>query len=134
MSSIYVTSKHSHVELWRHYRHRGHNIVSSWIDLEEAIDTEIVGQRYWPIWMQEAHEAEYLVFYAAPGETSHHGSLLEIASCLIGGGTILHVGVSETMKTSNGQLADFTYHPRWKRVAGLEKAFEIIQNPTLLLQ
>lgn len=127
-STIYVSSKHIHVQLWRHYRHRGHNIISSWIDLDEILDLETVGRKYWPIWLGEAYASDFLIFYAVPSDTNHNSCLLEIASCLQGGGTILHVGVSEAMKTYDGEMADFTYHPRWKRIANLDKAFETIAS------
>lgn len=130
---IYVSSRNEHVLMWRYYRQLGHNIISSWIDLEGILDHASIGATYWPIWLAEAHGADYLIFYAVQTDKGQHGaSLLEIGACLAGGGTILHVGVSDTMKTLNGELADFTGHPKWNRLPDLVSAFRVIQEPAYL--
>lgn len=127
--TIYVSSKHTHIELWRYHRLHGHNIISSWIDLDGVFDAETIGKEYWPVWLAEAASADYLIFYAVPADRHQHQScLLEIAACLAAGGIILHVGVSDMTKTLNGELADFTYHPRWHRIAGLDRALDIAAN------
>lgn len=116
--------------MWRYYRRLGKNIISSWIDLEGLLDRETIGSTYWPKWIEEAHHADYLIFYAvATDKGQHNASLLEIGACLAGGGTILHIGVSDTMKTLDGEIADFTSHPKWHRLVDLESSFQIIQNP-----
>lgn len=125
---IYVSSKTTHVQMWKHYRTRGYNIISSWLDIDETLSVEQIGHDYWPVWLAEATSSDYLIFYAAPSDRNHNSCLLEIAACLAGGGTILHIGVSENTKTQNGELADFTHHPRWKRLADLEAAFTIAQE------
>lgn len=122
---IYVSSKRMHAQMWLHYRKR-FNIISSWIDVG-IDDPEIVGQ-WWPSWLAEAYAAPYLIFYAKNGDASHASCLLEIGACLAGGGQILHVGVSETMKTGNGDMADFTHHPNWRRLPDLELAFKIASD------
>lgn len=125
LTPIYVSSKRNHIQIWKSYKTKGFNIISSWINVEGAIDVEILGSVWWPIWLAEAATAAYLIFYCRPGEVNHTSNLLEIGSCLTHGGSILHVGVSDTMKTLDGQMADFTYHPRWYRCSDLEKAFDI---------
>ena len=122
--TIYVSSKRAHAQTWLTYRARKFNIISSWIDLNEILSVEEVG-RLWPVWIEEAARSDYLIFWAKPGEDSHEGSLIEIGACLAAGGHVLHVGVSETMKTGNGELADFTHHPKWLRITDLETAFKI---------
>lgn len=126
--TIYVSSKRTHTQLWRMYKYRGYRIISSWIDLEGAIDVETIGNVYWPTWLQEAASAAFLIFYAHPQDVDHSANLLEIGTCLSAGGTILHVGVSENMKTKLGDRSDFTYHPRWHRVADLDVAFKLTAN------
>lgn len=127
---IYVTSKRQHTQLWRNYRFRGYRIISSWIDLDGAIEAETIGRVYWPLWLSEAGSADYVLFYAHPQDVNHASCLLEITACLVAGGTVLHVGVSENMKTSNGDMADFTHHPRWHRLADIETAFKIAAHQT----
>jgi hypothetical protein len=123
--SIYVSSRHEHSEMWRYYRRQGQPIISSWIDLDGEIDNEEIGKIYWPKWLEEARTASHLIFYAVPTDKGHNSCLLEIGSCLAGGGSIIHVGVSEAMKTLNGDLADFTMHPRWTRLTDLDQAFRL---------
>lgn len=125
---IYVSSKRMHLPTWQYYRRRGFNIISSWIDVEGALEIETAGREHWPLWIAEAHSALFLIFYAKPGDGAHTGNLLEIGACLAGDGQIIHVGVSDTMKTANGELADFIYHPNWRRVVDLEIAFKIATN------
>lgn len=121
---IYVTSKRIHAPMWQHYKGRGFNITSSWINVGVG-EPEMIGQQWWPIWIAEAMSAPYLIFYAKPGDATHASSLLEIGACLAGGGQVLHIGVSDIMKTGNGELADFTYHPSWRRLPHIELAFKI---------
>lgn len=128
---IYVCSKRQHASTWRTYKAKGYNIVSSWINLEGALDVEEVGRVWWPIWLAEASSAAFTIFYAKPGDTNHSSCLLEMGACLATGGQIIHVGVSDTMKTGNGEMADFTYHPRWRRVTDLELAFRIASSRIL---
>jgi hypothetical protein len=125
---IYVSSTHEHVEMWRYYRRSGQPICSTWIDLDGIIDRETIGREHWPIWLDEAARAEHLIFFAQPTDKHHNHCLLEIGACLAGGGQILHVGVSPTMKTLDGELADFTSHPRWIRLTDLETAFRMARN------
>lgn len=125
MKSIYVASKRQHVELWRTWRRRGYNIISSWIDLEGGVEVDKLGREYWPLWLAEAGAAEFLIFYAAPWDGRQDGALLEIGTALAAGRTILCVGVSDSLKTANGEWADFTYHPRWQRILSLEEAFAV---------
>ena len=125
---IYVSSKRGHVGLWHIWKKKGYNIISSWINVTGEIDVEDVGRLWWPLWISEAYSAPYLIFYAKPDDINHAANLLEIGACLAGGGQIIHVGVSETMKTGNGEMADFTYHPRWRRVTEIETAFKIASN------
>ena len=125
--TIYVSSKPEHVAMWRWYRRLGQPIISSWIDLEGVIDRDTIGRRYWPVWIEEARIADYLVFYAVPTDKNHNSCLLEIGACLAGGGTIIHVGVSDSMKTLDGELADFTSHPKWHRLTELDAAFQMIK-------
>lgn len=120
---IYVSSKHIHASMWHYYKKR-FNIISSWINVG-VTEPENAGQVWWPHWLAEASSAPFLIFYAKPGDAAHNHCLLEIGACLAGGGQVLHVGVSETMKTANGEMADFTYHPRWRRLPDLELAFKI---------
>jgi hypothetical protein len=120
---IYVTSKRMHASMWLHYRKR-FNIISTWINIGVA-EPEFLGNCWWPYWLAEAATAPYLIFYAKQGDAAHNSCLLEIGACLSGGGQILHVGISDTMKTANGELADFTYHPRWRRLPDLEMAFHV---------
>jgi len=127
--TIYVSSKRIHTQMWRSYRNSGHHIISTWIDLEGEIAQETIGQDYWPVWLSEAASADYLIFYATPQDSNHACNLLEIAVCLQGGGRVLHVGVSETMKTASGALADFVYHPRWYRLISLDEAFRLATRP-----
>lgn len=122
---IYGSSKRQHVETWLHYRKKGFLITSSWIDLTGEIDINEVGQKYWPIWLREASDCEYLIFYAKPGDAVHSSNLLEIGAALANKRQVIHIGVSDTMKTANGELADFTYHPNWRRHHDLEQAFKI---------
>jgi hypothetical protein len=129
--SIYVSSNKKHVSIWKHYRVKGYNIISSWIDLEISLDIIDVG-KLWPIWIEEAKMSRFLIFYSSRDDKNHSGSLIEIGACLSTGGIILHVGNSPTMLTGNGKLADFTYMPNWYRVSDLEKAFEITKNIELL--
>ena len=117
--TIYVSSKRQHTQLWRVYRHRGWRIVSSWIDLDDAIEAETLGHTYWPLWLNEAAMADYLLFYAHPQDGSHSENLLEIGAALVGGATVLHVGVSSNMKTQDGEMSAFTYHPKWVRFASI---------------
>jgi hypothetical protein len=123
--TIYVSSKREHVQMWRYYRRLGHPIISSWLDLDGVLDDETIGHTHWPVWLVEACAADYLIFYATPADRNHNSCLLEIGACLAGGGRILHVGVSDTMKTLDGELADFTAHPKWTRLVDLETAFGI---------
>ncbi len=136
LPTIYVTSRRNHSQTWLSFKARGYNIISSWIDISDIVESERVGKVWWPIWLAEAASADYLIFWAKPGEDTHTSCLLEIGACLAGGGTILHVGVSDSMKTGNGELADFTYHPRWIRLTSLETAFRIasLQIPALECQ
>jgi hypothetical protein len=129
--TIYVSSKKTHSEMWLTHKSRGYNIISSWIHYNEIFETEQVGQTLWPQWIAEAASADYLIFWAKPGENSHESCLLEIGACLAAGGTILHVGVTDTMKSGNGDLADFVYHPKWFRIPELETALRIasLQTP-----
>lgn len=125
---IYVSSKRTHVGLWHIWKNKGYNIISSWINITGELDVEDVGRIWWPLWIAEAFTAPYLIFYSKPGDINHAGNLLEIGACLAGGGQIIHVGVSDTMKTGNGEMADFTHHPRWRRVTEIETAFKIASN------
>lgn len=102
--------------------------MSSWIDVDGSLEVEETGREHWPLWLAEAHTSMFLIFYAKPGDAPHTGNLLEIGACLAGGGQIVHVGVSDTMKTSNGKPADFVYHPNWRRVVDLELAFKIASH------
>lgn len=122
---IYGSSKRQHVQTWLHYRTHGNLITSSWIDLVGEIDIEEVGQKYWPIWLREASDCEYLIFYAKPGDAPHTSNLLEIGAALAANRQIIHVGVSDTIKTQNGELADFAYHPNWRRHHDLEQALKL---------
>lgn len=124
---IYVSSKQTHASLWKLYINRGYNIISSWIHLNGNFTVEEVGN-LWPTWLQEAFNSDYLVFYSTRGETNHISNLLEISATLIGGGKVLHVGESDTMKTQNGKWADFTYHPNWFKVSSLDKAFDLTRE------
>jgi hypothetical protein len=126
MKPIYVSSKRQHVELWRTWRKRGYNIISSWIDLEGGVEIDKLGREYWPVWLAEAARAEFLIFYAAPWDGRQEGALLEIGAALTAGRTVLCVGVSESVKTADGEWADFTYHPSWLRVLDLDAAFKMV--------
>lgn len=125
---IYVSSKRHHVGLWTIWKRKGYNIISSWINVVGEIDVEEVGRIWWPIWIAEAATAPYLIFYSKPGDINHSSNLLEIGACLASGGQIIQVGVSDSVKTGNGEMADFTYHPRWRRVTEIETAFKIAAN------
>ncbi len=127
--TIYVSSKRTHTQMWRSYRNQGQHIISSWIDLEGEIEQQIIGRKYWPLWLTEAASVDYLIFYAVPQDLNHAGNLLEIAACLHAGGKVLHVGVSETMKTASGGLADFVFHPSWYRLVSLDEAFRLAACP-----
>jgi hypothetical protein len=126
--TIYVSSKRTHTQLWKSFRNRGQNIISSWIDLEGELDVVTIGRVYWPIWLHEAASVNYLIFYTTHQDSNHAGNMMEIAACLYAGGTVLQVGVSETMKTGSGELADFVYHPRWHRLTSLDEAFRIASS------
>ncbi len=125
LPTIYVTSRRNHSQTWLGFKARGFNIISSWINMNDTLEPQQVGREYWPIWIAEAASAGYLIFLSKTGEMTHTSCLLEIGACLAAGGIIIHVGVSDTMKTGNGELADFVFHPRWIRVPDLETAFKI---------
>jgi hypothetical protein len=93
-----------------------------------VLEREVIGTKYWPVWLSEASHADYLIFYAVPTDRNHNSCLLEIGACLVGGGTILHVGVSDTMKTLDGELADFTSHPKWHRLTELDAALQMAKG------
>ena len=129
---VYVSSKRMHLGMWQSWKKKGHNIISTWINVEGAHDLESIGKHWWPIWLSEAYSAPYLIFYAKPGDVDHSANLLEIGASLAGGNIVLSVGISDIMKVSGGDLADYIYHPRWWRCLNLDEAFKIAADRTTM--
>lgn len=129
---IYVSSKRMHLGMWQIWKKKGHNIISTWINIDGTHDLENIGQNWWPHWLAEASTAPYLIFYSKPGDIDFSSNLLEIGASLAGGNIVISVGASDFMKTANGELADFIYHPRWWRTTTLDAAFKIADARTTM--
>lgn len=129
MSTIYMSSVHEHGTMWRYHRNLGIPIISSWIDLDGIFRADEIGHNYWPIWIEEAHNASHLIFYATPTDRHQHlHCLLEIGACLAGGGTVIQVGVTDVVKTLDGEYADFVSIDRWHRLTSINDAFVMAQK------
>jgi hypothetical protein len=131
---IYVSSKRLHVGMWHKWKNKGYNIISSWLNVEGAFNSENIGKMWWPHWLAESYSAPYLIFYAAAGDGPHLANLLEISASLTGGNIVLSVGQSDIMKTNDGEFADFTFHPKWQRCHTLEEAFKFASEKMTINQ
>lgn len=113
MQGIYVISKIGYAAQWRALRDRGYPIISSWIDDGELTDEQLAER--WPVYLEEAASAQFVLIHTEPGETLK-GGLAEVGAALAGGATVFVCGVVPAgMRT-------LQHHPRVSVVPSIAQA------------
>lgn len=103
--TIYTASKTTQAWRWRELRHKGYNIIATWIDEAaegQSADYADLAQRC----IEEAAAADITILYCQPGDILK-GALLEVGAALAAGKEVRCVGDCESISRV------FRKHPRW---------------------
>lgn len=125
--SIYTASKLWHAPKWRELRERGVNVQASWIDFPERPATDDERLRLWVFCAREAAAADFMIFYAEPGEV-HKGALVEAGGALSCGKVVIQVGTCGSLTAGDGSDVAFTRHPNWRVAASIDDALRMAGN------
>jgi len=127
---IYVASRASvpeRSEMWRYWRGRGFNIVSSWID-EAGVGETASFAELWTRITKEIVSCDRLILYAEPSDFPLKGALVEVGIAIALGKPIFVVNNGCKLTDDYKPFGSWAHHPLATFVGVVHDAFTLRSN------